>query len=216
MKQIAVIGAGTMGNGIAHVFAQSGFSVNLIDISEAQLAKGMETIQTNLARQVKKGTISATDEAAILARILPVSNFVLGVSEADLIIEAVAESEKVKSEVFKALDEATKPEAILASITALSARSAEPMAPSRIFPPVTASDPSLPLVTARYTSSVVPTEEAEDAPGLLQVINPLESAERYRFVLPDAGGAGGRVRVASALIAGALSNIKFGVPSPLS
>lgn len=117
MKQIAVIGAGTMGNGIAHVFAQSGFSVNLIDISEAQLAKGMETIQTNLARQVKKGTISATDETTILARIMPVSNFVLGVSEADLIIEAVAESEKVKSEVFKALDEAAKPEAILASNT---------------------------------------------------------------------------------------------------
>lgn len=106
-----------MGNGIAHVFAQNGFSVNLIDISEAQLAKGMETIQANLARQAKKGTIDETAAADTLARITPVSNFVHGVEDADLVIEAVAELEKVKSDVFKALDEATKPNAILASNT---------------------------------------------------------------------------------------------------
>jgi 3-hydroxybutyryl-CoA dehydrogenase len=117
MKHIAVIGAGTMGNGIAHVFAQGGFEVNLTDISEAQLAKGMETIQANLGRQLKKGVITEADLTAISGRIHLVSNFVQGVENADFVVEAVAESEKVKSDIFKALDEATKPAAILASNT---------------------------------------------------------------------------------------------------
>src|ERR1044071_6861293 len=84
MKYISVIGSGTMGNGIAHVFAQNGFDVTLVDVSEEALKKGMATIEKNLNRQVEKGTIDEAAKAAALKRLSPTSSVKDGVSKADL------------------------------------------------------------------------------------------------------------------------------------
>lgn len=117
MKKIAVIGAGTMGNGIAHVFAQSGFSVNLIDISQASLDRGLATIAKNLDRMVAKESISETDKTATLANISTFTHVMDGVSEADLVVEAATENLDIKLKIFKDLDEMCQPQTILASNT---------------------------------------------------------------------------------------------------
>ncbi len=86
MKKIAVIGAGTMGNGIAHVFAQNGFNVNLIDISQASLDKGLATIAKNLDRMVAKEVINETDKTATLTNIITFTHIMDGVSDVDLLV----------------------------------------------------------------------------------------------------------------------------------
>jgi len=117
MYNIAVIGAGTMGNGIAHVFAQHGFSVRLTDLNEKQLEKAMSAISKNLDRQVQKGLLSAGEKNNALLRIQPALKLKEGVEGADLIIEAATENESVKLQIFRELDEAAPPGAILASNT---------------------------------------------------------------------------------------------------
>jgi 3-hydroxybutyryl-CoA dehydrogenase len=117
MKTIAVIGAGTMGNGIAHVFAQKGFSVNLIDSHVPALEKALVTISKNLDRQIKKGSITETDKANTLKNIFSYSNFETGLHEADLVIEAATENSTIKKEIFFAVDQLAKPNCILASNT---------------------------------------------------------------------------------------------------
>ncbi|WP_228235790.1 3-hydroxybutyryl-CoA dehydrogenase [Allomuricauda sp. M10] len=117
MKKIAVIGAGTMGNGIAHVFAQSGFSVNLIDISQASLERGLATISKNLDRMVAKESIKESDKAATLANISTFTHIMDGVSEAELVVEAATENLDIKLKIFKDLDEMCQPQTILASNT---------------------------------------------------------------------------------------------------
>ena len=117
MYNIAVIGAGTMGNGIAHVFAQHGFSVQLTDLNEKQLEKAMSAISKNMDRQVQKGLLSAEEKGNALLRIQPVLKLKEGVQEADLIIEAATENESVKLQIFRELDELAAPAAILASNT---------------------------------------------------------------------------------------------------
>jgi 3-hydroxybutyryl-CoA dehydrogenase len=117
MYNVAVIGAGTMGNGIAHVFAQHGFSVQLTDLNEKQLEKAMSIISKNMDRQVQKGLMSAEDKANALLRIQPALHLKEGVRQADLIIEAVTENEPVKLQIFRELDELAAPESILASNT---------------------------------------------------------------------------------------------------
>jgi 3-hydroxybutyryl-CoA dehydrogenase len=117
MKNIAVIGAGTMGNGIAHTFAQFGFKVALIDISEAALEKGLATISKNLDRMVAKGTISESDKAATLSNISKFTDLKSGVSNADLVVEAVTENLDLKLKIFKELDEFAPSNCILASNT---------------------------------------------------------------------------------------------------
>ncbi len=132
MKNIAVIGAGTMGNGIAHVFAQFGYDVSLIDISEKSLEKGMQTIEKNLDRMVKKEKISNDDKSATLGRLKTFSSISDGVKDADLVVEAATENEELKFKIFKQLDEATKSTAILASntssisITKIAAQTSRP------------------------------------------------------------------------------------------
>ncbi len=116
MQNIAVIGSGTMGNGIAHVFAQYGYSVTLIDINEASLVKGLATIEKNLARQVEKGTITVSIND-VLAQIITTTSIKEGVSKADLVIEAATENEAIKLNLFKELDECTPTSALLASNT---------------------------------------------------------------------------------------------------
>ncbi|MCU0398064.1 MAG: 3-hydroxybutyryl-CoA dehydrogenase [Cyclobacteriaceae bacterium] len=117
MKQIAVIGSGTMGNGIAHVFAQYGYTVNLIDISEDALKKAITTIGKNLERQVSKQLITEETRSKALSNITTQTDLKTGVGKADLIVEAATENEDLKLKIFSDLDAFSKPEAILASNT---------------------------------------------------------------------------------------------------
>ena len=117
MKNIAVIGAGTMGNGIAHTFAQAGFKVQLIDISEASLKKGVQTISKNLDRMVAKEKITEADKAETLENITLYTNITEGVEYAGLVIEAATENLDLKLKIFKQLDEACPEDTILATNT---------------------------------------------------------------------------------------------------
>jgi len=117
MNNIAVIGSGTMGNGIAHTFAQFGYAVNLIDINEEALQRALSTITKNLDRQVGKGLLSEADKAATLARITLLTDLKTGVAQADLVVEAATENMDLKLNIFKDMDRYAKPEAILASNT---------------------------------------------------------------------------------------------------
>ena len=117
MKNIAVIGAGTMGNGIAHVFAQNGFKVHLIDIAEASLEKGMATITKNLDRMLTKEVISEADKKNTLANITTYTQLEEGVKNMDLVVEAATENIELKLKIFKQLDAVTDAETILATNT---------------------------------------------------------------------------------------------------
>ena len=117
MKNISVIGAGTMGNGIAHVFAQTGFAVTLIDVNAAQLEKAIATISKNLDRQVAKGTLSPEQKATTLANITVQPDVAIGVSQTDLVVEAATENVDLKLKIFKQIDEFAPSNCILASNT---------------------------------------------------------------------------------------------------
>ena len=117
MKTIAVIGAGTMGNGIAHVFAQSGFKVHLIDVSKEALSKGVATITTNLDRMLAKEKITPAEKETTLKNIHQFSSLQEGVLGAELVIEAATENLDIKLRIFKDLDELCEAETILATNT---------------------------------------------------------------------------------------------------
>lgn len=117
MKNIAVIGAGTMGNGIAHTFAQFDYKVNLIDISQAALNKGVETITSNLDRMLSRERITEADKSRTLENISTFTDLKKGVANVDLVIEAATENLDLKLKIFKSLEEFTTPETILASNT---------------------------------------------------------------------------------------------------
>lgn len=116
INQISVIGAGTMGNGIAHVFAQYGFKVNLIDVKEEFLDKAIKTITGNLDRQVKKGTITEELKNSTLANITRTTKL-SDARNSDLVIEAATENPEIKKQIFRTLDEGCKAETILATNT---------------------------------------------------------------------------------------------------
>ena len=130
-ERVAVVGAGQMGNGIAHVFAMHGFPVTMIDVSADALARGRATIDANLARQVKKGTIDAAAHDATLARIAE-STDLGAAADSRLVIEAATEQTTLKYRIFADLDRLAPPEAILASntssisITAIGAQTKRP------------------------------------------------------------------------------------------
>ncbi|WP_266205217.1 3-hydroxyacyl-CoA dehydrogenase family protein [Pontibacter kalidii] len=117
MKKVAVIGSGTMGNGIAHVFAQNGFPVSLVDISEEALQKAMDTISRNLDRIVTKGNLTEEQKQQTIANITTYTDTREGVKDADLVVEAATENVDLKLKIFRDLDSFTKPGAILASNT---------------------------------------------------------------------------------------------------
>lgn len=117
MKNIAVIGAGTMGNGIAHVFAQNGYKVNLIDISKASLEKGMAVIEKNLDRMVSKETITEGDKLNTLKNITTHTVLKEGVKDMDLVVEAATENVEIKLNIFRELDEICNPDTVLATNT---------------------------------------------------------------------------------------------------
>ncbi|MDP2386384.1 MAG: 3-hydroxybutyryl-CoA dehydrogenase [Bacteroidota bacterium] len=117
MKNITVIGSGTMGNGIAHVFAQCGFNVNLVDISQPALDKALATIAKNIDRQVAKGTLTEADKTKTLANIKTFTKVEEAVIAADLVVEAATENVDLKLKIFKQLDEVCPAQTILASNT---------------------------------------------------------------------------------------------------
>jgi 3-hydroxybutyryl-CoA dehydrogenase len=129
--RVAVVGAGQMGNGIAHVFAQSGFPVTMIDVSQEALDKGRSTIAKNVERQVKKGTIAAEDQVKILARI-DLTMDMEAAAEASLIVEAASEDSGLKYRIFTDLDRIAGPATVLAtntssiSITEIARRTSRP------------------------------------------------------------------------------------------
>src|SRR5258708_28462141 len=129
--RIAVIGAGQMGNGIAHVFAQSGFDVTMIDVAEAALAKGRDTIAKNLDRQIKKGTLPESERAVILGR-LSAATSTDAITGAALVIEAATENRDLKFRIFAELDANADAGAVLAtntssiSVTEIAARTQRP------------------------------------------------------------------------------------------
>jgi len=117
MKQIAVVGAGTMGNGIAHVFAQSGFSVKLIDVNPSQLDKAMAAISKNMDRQVTKGIITEEQKQTAFKNITVTADLLEGVSSAELIVEAATENVELKLDIFEEIDKAAPAGCILATNT---------------------------------------------------------------------------------------------------
>jgi 3-hydroxybutyryl-CoA dehydrogenase len=131
IKTVAVLGAGTMGNGIAHSLARAGYSVILRDVEERFLQRGMETIGKNLDREVKKGKLSEAEKPMVLARLKPVTDFA-AIASADFVVEAVPEKIEIKRSVLAEADKVLRPEAILASntssisITALAALTSRP------------------------------------------------------------------------------------------
>lgn len=132
MKRVSVIGAGTMGNGIAHVFASAGAEVTLIDVSQEALERALDTIGKNLDRQVKKGSLTEGDKSATMARLTLSTELAEGVSQADLVVEAATERVDLKLAIFNQMDSAAPPQAILAtntssiSITAIAAATRRP------------------------------------------------------------------------------------------
>jgi 3-hydroxybutyryl-CoA dehydrogenase len=116
VQTISVIGAGTMGNGIAHVFAQNGFKVNLIDVSKPQLDKAIAAITKNLDRQLTKGTITEEIKASTLKNVITMTSMA-GIKESQLIVEAATENTDLKLSIFKQIDEAAPEGCILASNT---------------------------------------------------------------------------------------------------
>ena len=131
MKQVAVVGAGTMGNGIAHVFAQCGWDVTLIDVVEPQLEKALAAIRKNMDRQIKKGSLSEGDRDAALKRITTATELAKA-SAAELVVEAATEAADLKFQIFEQLAASTSAATILASntssisITAIAARTDRP------------------------------------------------------------------------------------------
>jgi 3-hydroxybutyryl-CoA dehydrogenase len=131
IKTVGILGAGTMGNGITHVFARSGYNVILRDVEKRFLDRGLEAIRKNLDREVKKGKIAEADKPAILGRIEPTTE-AAKLATADFVIEAVPEQLELKSRVLQEVDSVLRPEVILASntssisITQLAARTSRP------------------------------------------------------------------------------------------
>ncbi len=117
IKNVAVVGAGTMGNGIAHVFAQFGYKVSLIDVAEASLEKGMKTITKNLDRMVAKEKITEADKTETLSRITTYTDTAKGVDGVDLVVEAATENYDLKLKIFKNLSDLTQDHVVLATNT---------------------------------------------------------------------------------------------------
>jgi 3-hydroxybutyryl-CoA dehydrogenase len=132
INNVTVIGAGTMGNGIAHVFAQFGFRVILCDVKQEFIDRGLNTIKSNLDRQVKKGSLNEQQKSDTLSRLRATTDLTDACREADIVIEAVTENEGVKKELFRTVDKLIKSSALLASntssisITALAAVTSRP------------------------------------------------------------------------------------------
>jgi 3-hydroxybutyryl-CoA dehydrogenase len=116
-QKVAVIGAGTMGNGIAHVFAQSGYDVHLVDVQQAALDRALATIAKNMDRQVSKGTLTEADKTTALARIKPHTDLADALKDRSLVVEAATENVDLKFRIFRDMDTHAPADAILATNT---------------------------------------------------------------------------------------------------
>jgi len=200
IQRVGVIGAGTMGNGIAHVFARRGFSVILCDLEQRFLDRGLDTIAKNLDREVAKNKITASDKASTLGRITPVIER-SKLADCDLVLEAATEKFDIKAEIFRDLDRIMKPEVILASNTssisitkigALTAR-ADKVIGMHFFNPVpvmklvevirglATSQPTLDTVRELAVQLQKTPVEVNDAPGFVsnRVLMPLLNEAMY-------------------------------------
>ena len=186
IQKVAVIGAGQMGNGIAHVFAQSGYLVTLIDVREEALEAARSTIAANMDRQVRKGTLSEQDRGAALERV-EVATTLRSVQSADLVVEAATENEDLKFGIFRELDSLAPRHAILASntssisITEIAARTTRPeqvigmhfmnpvpvMKLVEIIRGLATSDETTRIVTATAEKLGKTVAEANDYPGFV-------------------------------------------------
>ncbi|MDN4592819.1 3-hydroxybutyryl-CoA dehydrogenase [Polycladomyces subterraneus] len=117
IQRVSVIGAGQMGSGIAQVAAQSGLHVTLVDVDEARVNKGLQSIEKNLGRQLEKGRLTEEQKEEILGRLHPLTDLAVAVAEVDLVIEAVVENKQVKADLFRQLDQHAPVHAILATNT---------------------------------------------------------------------------------------------------
>lgn len=117
IKSVTVVGAGTMGNGISHVFAQYGYAVTLNDVKQEFVDRGLNTIKANLDRQIKKGTVTEEQKSQILNRIRVTLNLEEACKAADIVIEAATENEAIKKQLFRDFDRFTSPDTIIASNT---------------------------------------------------------------------------------------------------
>jgi 3-hydroxybutyryl-CoA dehydrogenase len=117
IRTVAVVGAGTMGNGIAHVFAQNNFEVNLVDVNAMQIGRALQTIAKNFDRQISKGAVTEEQKKEALANISTFTDLREGVQDADLVVEAATENTDLKLKIFKEIDDNAPGSAILASNT---------------------------------------------------------------------------------------------------
>ena len=168
IKNVSVIGAGTMGNGIAHVFAQNGFLVTLIDVSAAQLEKAVATIAKNLDRQVAKETISEDQKKAALANITTQTAIAAGVQNAQLVIEAATENTELKLKIFKQIDEAAPEGCILATNTS-----------SISITKIAAATKRPPLVVGMHFMNPVPVMK------LVEIINGYSTTKEVTHLIVD-------------------------------
>ncbi len=189
IKNVAVIGAGTMGNGIAHVFAQFGYPTVLVDIKQEFLERALNTISTNLDRQIKKGTLTAEEKEQTLQRISLRTDLATAVKDADLVIEAVNENFELKQSVFRALDEHTKPTAILASNTS-----------SISLTKIAACTKRPALVIGMHFMNPVPVMK------LVEVIRALQTSDETFSVIESTAKAIGKVPVSCNDYPGFVSN----------
>ena len=112
IEKIAVIGAGQMGNGIAHVFALAGYETRMLDVSIERVEQAVAKIETNMDRQVAKGTITEDEKTAALGRLVPIADY-SGLADCDLVIESVTEDESIKRDILKSISGVLKPEGII-------------------------------------------------------------------------------------------------------
>ena len=209
MSRVAVVGAGTMGNGIAHVFATHGWDTTLLDVSRELLERAMQTITANLDRQVKKGTLTADQKRQTLGRITTATGLA-GVADAELVVEAATERPETKFKIFRELDAAAPPAAILAtntssiSVTSIAAQTHRPaqVIGMHFMNPV----PVMPLV------EVIRGLETGDA-AMARVVEVVKALDKTPVVVQDAPGFVSN-RVLMPMINEAIYCVMEGVATP--
>jgi 3-hydroxybutyryl-CoA dehydrogenase len=176
IQNVAVIGAGTMGNGIAHVFAQNGFKINLIDVNAAQIEKALQTISKNFDRQISKGTASEEDKKKALDNIRPQTELAAGVKDCQLVIEAATENFDLKSKIFKQLADVVPDTTILATNTSS-------LSITRI------------AATTRYPQMVIGTHFMNPVPvmKLVEIINGYDTKKEVTNTIVDLSKRLGKV-----------------------
>jgi len=186
IKTVGVIGAGTMGNGIAQVFAQSGFEVRLIDVAQPMLDRARRTIEKSLAKFVEKGKLAAADRDAVLGR-LTTATSVEDLGEADYVVEAIVEDAETKRTLFRSLDSLTRPDVILASNTSsisITLLGAATRRPDKVLGMHFMNPVPLMTLVEMIRGQATSTETMTAASGLAKALGktPVEAADYPGFI----------------------------------